>query len=158
MSIGAGTEQEAAKDEHMHMPSPSYWPIVLSAALPVLAYGVIYSTILMVVGIYGLIAGWISESSREIGVRIALGAATADVLRLVVGRGFRLAAARTALGLALAFAATRVLESMLFGVAPRDPIVFGAAGSIVLLASALASYIPARRAIAIDPASCLKLD
>jgi putative ABC transport system permease protein len=126
--------------------------IALTAAFAALA------TILMVVGVYGLIAGWISESSREIGVRIALGAATADVLRLVVGRGLRLAAAGTALGLALAFAATRVLESMLFGVAPRDPIVFAVAGSIVLLASALASYIPARRAIAIDPASCLKLD
>jgi putative ABC transport system permease protein len=126
--------------------------IALTAAFAGLA------TILMIVGVYGLIAGWISESSREIGVRIALGAETDDVLRLVVGRGVRLALAGTAIGLALAFAGTRMLESMLYGVAPRDPIVFAVAGLLVLLASALASYIPARRASAIDPATCLKLD
>jgi putative ABC transport system permease protein len=126
--------------------------IALTAAFAGLA------TILMVVGVYGLIAGWISESSREIGVRIALGAGMDDVLRLVVGRGLRLAGAGTVVGLGLAFAGTRMLESMLFGVAARDPIVFAGAGLVVLLASALASYIPARRAVAIDPASCLKLD
>ena len=126
--------------------------IALTGAFAALA------TILMVVGVYGLIAGWISESTREIGVRIALGAGMDDVLRLVVGRGLRLAAAGTAVGLVLAFAGTRMLESMLYGVAPRDPMVFAGAGLIVLVASALASYIPARRAVAIDPASCLKLD
>ncbi len=126
--------------------------IALTAAFAGLA------TILMVVGVYGLIAGWISESSREIGVRIALGAGMDDVLRLVVGRGLRLAAAGTAVGLGLAFAGTRMLESMLFGVAPRDPMVFAVAGLVVLLAAAVASYIPARRAVAIDPASCLKLE
>jgi putative ABC transport system permease protein len=126
--------------------------IALTAAFAGLA------TVLMVVGIYGLIAGWINESRREIGVRIALGAGMDDVLRLVVGRGLRLAAAGTVIGLALAFAATRMLESMLYGVRPRDPIVFAGAGLIVLLAAALASYIPARRAVAIDPTSCLKLD
>ncbi len=126
--------------------------IALTAAFAGLA------TVLMVVGIYGLIAGWINESSREIGVRIALGAGMDDVLRMVVGRGLRLAAAGTAIGLALAFAATRMLESMLYNVAPRDPMVFTGAGLVVLLAAALASYIPARRAVALDPASCLKLD
>jgi ABC-type antimicrobial peptide transport system permease subunit len=105
-----------------------------------------------------LIAGWVSASTREIGIRVALGAGVRSIYRLVLGRGLRLACAGVAAGLLLALAATRFLASMLFGVSAWDPGVFSAATALVLIASLLAAWIPARRALAIDPVAALRAD
>jgi putative ABC transport system permease protein len=114
--------------------------------------------VLSLVGVYGLIAGWVSASTREIGVRLALGAGRGAIYRLVLARGLRLACAGVLIGIMLALAGTRVLGSMLFGVGMRDPWVFAGAALLVLTASVLAAWIPARRALAIDPAAALKAD
>jgi putative ABC transport system permease protein len=114
------------------------------------------AVLLMVVGIYGLIAGWVTESTRDIGVRLALGATPGEILSLVVGRGLRLAAFGAAGGLVLAFFGSRLLAGLLFGVEPWDPVVFGGATLLVTIAAAAASYLPARRAVSIDPAVALR--
>ena len=113
---------------------------------------------LSLVGVYGLIAGWVTASTREIGVRVALGAGIGSIYRLVLGRGLRLACAGVVLGILLALGATRLLGAMLFGVGAWDPGVFAGAAALVLIASALAAWIPARRALAIDPAAALRAD
>ena len=113
---------------------------------------------LSLVGVYGLIAGWVTASTREIGVRVALGAGIGSIYRLVLGRGLRLACAGVVLGILLALAATRFLGAMLFGVGAWDPGVFAGAAALVLIASVLAAWIPARRALAIDPAAALRAD
>jgi putative ABC transport system permease protein len=113
---------------------------------------------LALVGVYGLIAGWVAASTREIGVRVALGAGIGSVYRLVLGRGLRLACAGVVVGLLLALAATRFLGAMLFGVSAWDPSVFAGAAALVLIAALLAAWIPARRALAIDPAAALRAD
>jgi predicted permease len=113
---------------------------------------------LSLVGVYGLIAGWIAASTREIGVRLALGAGIGSIYRLVLGRGLRLACAGVVLGLLLALAAARFLGAMLFGVSAWDPGVFAGAAALVLIASVVAAWIPARRALAIDPAAALRAD
>ena len=114
------------------------------------------AVLLMVVGIYGLIAGWVNESTRDLGVRLALGATRGEVFSFVIGRGLRLAAIGTAAGLALAFVASRLLSGLLFGVEPWDPLVFGGSTLLVTIAAVAASYLPARRAVAIDPAVALR--
>ena len=114
--------------------------------------------VLSLVGVYGLIAGWVSASTREIGVRLALGAGRGAIYRLVLARGLRLACAGVLIGIMLALAGTRVLGSMLFAVGMWDPGVFAGAALLVLTASVLAAWIPARRALAIDPAAALKAD
>ena len=114
------------------------------------------AVLLMVVGIYGLIAGWVNESTRDLGVRLALGATPGEIFSFVIGRGLRLAAIGTAAGLALAFFASRLLSGLLFGVEPWDPLVFGGSTLLVTIAAVAASYLPARRAVAIDPAVALR--
>jgi putative ABC transport system permease protein len=114
------------------------------------------AVLLMVVGIYGLIAGWVNESTRDLGLRLALGATPGEIFSFVIGRGLRLAAIGTAAGLALAFFASRLLSGLLFGVEPWDPLVFGGSTLLVTIAAVAASYLPARRAVAIDPAVALR--
>jgi putative ABC transport system permease protein len=113
---------------------------------------------LAIVGIYGIMAHAVKRRTREIGIRMALGARPADVLRIVVGQGMRLALVGLAVGVASAFAATRLMEKLLFGVTPTDPLTF--VGSALLLGAVAfaASWIPARRAVAIDPTTALRSD
>jgi putative ABC transport system permease protein len=121
------------------------------------SFGVL-ALVLSAVGLYGIIAYSVSQRRREIGVRVALGAEPGAVLRLVVGGGLRLTGAGIVIGAALAVATTRVLESMLYGVSPTDPIAFGAVALLVGAVALVASYVPARRALRIDPAETLRAD
>lgn len=110
-----------------------------------------FALILTVIGIYGVISYSVTQGTREIGVRLALGAGVRDVLQLVVGQGLRLALVGIAIGLAGAFLLTRVLRTMLFGVRPTDLVTFLSVPLILSGATLLASYIPARRATKVDP-------
>jgi predicted permease len=112
--------------------------------------------VLAAVGVYGVMAYAVSRRTQEIGVRLALGAPARRVLALVVGQGLRLAAAGVVLGLVAAAATTRLMRALLYEVSPTDPLTFAALALGLLAVSALASYLPARRATRIDPMTALR--
>jgi putative ABC transport system permease protein len=112
--------------------------------------------VLATLGIYGVIAAVVASRTREIGIRLALGAQRADVLRLVVGRGAVIAAAGVGIGLLAALALARVLGSQLYGVTARDPLSFGITSAALFAVSVMASYVPARRATRVDPVEALR--
>ncbi|MGE5099610.1 MAG: FtsX-like permease family protein, partial [Deltaproteobacteria bacterium] len=114
--------------------------------------------VLAAVGIYGLMAFAVVQRTREIGIRLAIGATPANVLSLIVGQGARVAVAGVVIGLLGCLALTRVLGTLLFGVSPFDPIAFGIAALLLLGVAALASYLPARRAARIDPQSAIRAE
>ncbi len=131
------------------------FPMVLLVAFALSAL------LLAAVGIYGLISYWTAQRAREVGVRMALGAAEWDVLGLLVGQGLRLALAGIAIGAFAAAILTRVLSSfsrLLYGVRATDWLTFVAVSLCLLLAALLASYLPARRAVGLDPMSVLRHD
>jgi ABC-type antimicrobial peptide transport system permease subunit len=109
-------------------------------------------------GIYGVLAYLVNQRTREIGVRIALGARTTSVLGMVVGRGLRLAAIGVVIGLAASLALTRVMSGVLYGVTPTDPLTFGGVALTLLAVAALASAIPAFRAARVDPLTALRAE
>jgi putative ABC transport system permease protein len=119
------------------------------------AFGIV-ALLLAVTGVYGLLAYAVSQRTQEIGVRVALGAARGDVIRLIVGQGLRLAIAGVALGAVGALGVTRVIASLLYNISPTDPVTFIGASLFLTLLAALASYIPTRRAIAVDPLIALR--
>lgn len=114
------------------------------------------AAILAGVGLYGVLATLVRQRTAEIGVRMALGAAPAGIFQLIVGHGIRLSAAGILFGLAAAAALTRVMSSMLIGVKPTDPLTYVAMSAIFLVIAALASWLPARRAAALDPTVALR--
>ncbi|MFP2913116.1 FtsX-like permease family protein, partial [Pyxidicoccus sp. 3LFB2] len=111
---------------------------------------------LAAVGIYGVLAYTVSQRQREMGVRLALGAQPSDVLRLVLKSGMALAGAGVALGVAGALGLSRVMGSILYGIAPHDPLTFGAVMALLLGVALVACLVPARRAMRVDPAVTLR--
>ena len=116
------------------------------------------SLILAALGIYGVISYAVAQRTNEIGIRMALGARGGDVLRLIGTSGVRLALAGTALGAVGAFALTRFLSGMLFGVSSLDPLTFLAMAGMLIAVTLLACYIPARRASRVDPLIALRYE
>jgi ABC-type antimicrobial peptide transport system permease subunit len=112
--------------------------------------------LLGIVGIYGVIAYVVSQRTREIGIRLALGAQTGEVKRMFVRYGVTLAGAGIVCGLAAAAGMTRLMKSLLFGIGPLDPITYVAVPLILALATVMASYLPARRAASVDPVEALR--
>jgi len=113
------------------------------------------SVLLAALGLYGVMSYAVSLRTREIGIRMALGARGREVLRLVVGRGMALTAVAVAVGVAGAAALSRVLVTLLFGVKATDATTFAAAAAVMCGVSLLASYLPARRAARLDPLAAL---
>jgi len=112
--------------------------------------------LLAAIGIYGVIAFLVTQRTQEIGVRMALGAGTGDVLRLIAGKGVLLIGSGSVLGVAAALALSRLLRGLLFGVAPNDPVTLCAAAGLLLAVALLATLIPARAATRVDPMVALR--
>jgi putative ABC transport system permease protein len=116
----------------------------------------IMAALLVAVGLYGVLSTIVRQRTAEMGVRMALGASPANILRLVVGYGLRLSAAGIAVGLLAALALTRVMTKMLVGVKPTDPPTFAAMVLVFLLIAAISSWLPAQRAASLDPTAALR--
>jgi ABC-type antimicrobial peptide transport system permease subunit len=114
--------------------------------------------VLASVGIYGVISFAVSQRTREIGVRMALGARPADVLRMVLNEGLKLVAVGVVLGVAASLVLTRLLEGMVYGVRVRDPLIFAVANVLMVAVSLAACYVPARRATRVDPLVALRYE
>ncbi len=110
------------------------------------------------VGIYGVISYVVSQRTGEIGIRMALGARSGDVLKLVLGRGFRLAVFGAAAGIVAAFGLTRLMSSLLYGVDPADLMTFGRVTGLLILVALIATLVPARRAAKVEPMIALRQD
>jgi putative ABC transport system permease protein len=108
------------------------------------------------VGLYGVVAYTVSQRTREIGLRIAIGASPANVMRMVIGGGMKLALAGVVTGIFGAFVVARLARTMLFDVAPYDPVSFVVTAALLLAVAALACYVPARRAMRVDPIVALQ--
>jgi putative ABC transport system permease protein len=116
------------------------------------------AVLLAAVGLYGVVSYGVAQRTREVGVRVALGAQRGDVLRLVLSSGLSLVAVGVAVGLVAAFLTTRFLGSLVFGVSPVDPTTFAAAASVLTIVALAAHWVPIRRALRIDPASALRAE
>jgi putative ABC transport system permease protein len=124
--------------------------------LTLLGVFAVVAIVMAAVGLYGVIAYSVTQRRQEIGIRVALGARLADVTRLVLQQGAVLTAAGVVLGIGAAMAGGRLVAGMLFGVSAQDPVVFAAVAMLLALVALAASYVPARRAAAVDPVEVLR--
>jgi putative ABC transport system permease protein len=114
--------------------------------------------VLGIIGIYGVLSFLVSKRTREMGIRVALGAQRSDILRLVMKEGARFALIGVSLGVVSSLALSRLLASELYGVSPADPLTFLVAASIMTLVTLLACYVPTRRAMRVDPMVALRYE
>ncbi len=135
-----------------HSVSSRHFQMILLASFAGIAL------LLSVVGLYGVVSYSVAQRTSEIGIRMALGASRANVLRLVVSQGGGIVLGGLLLGLAGAFALTRTISAFLFGVAPGDPLTFGVVTSVLLVVALAALIGPARRASRVDPLTCLRYE
>jgi putative ABC transport system permease protein len=112
--------------------------------------------ILAAIGVYSVISYSVAQRTHEIGVRMALGAQQRHVLRMIVGQGLKLVLVGVAIGVTTAFAVTRVISNLLFGLTATDPTVFVVVPLLLVVIATLASYFPARRALKVDPMIALR--
>ena len=121
-----------------------------------LALFALVALFLAAVGLYGVVSYTVGQRTQEIGLRMAIGAAPSQVLRMVVGGGMKLAIIGVAVGIAASLALANLVASLLFGVTPFDPVSYAATASILLAVAALACFVPARRAMRVDPIIALR--
>jgi ABC-type antimicrobial peptide transport system permease subunit len=130
--------------------------VTLSFTVLTLGIAATLALILGAIGLYGVLAYAVSMRTREIGVRMALGAERATVMKMVIGQGTKLAAVGLVIGIAGAVGATRFLQGVLFGVQPLDPLTFAVTSAVFLGVAFVASWLPARRAAAVSPLESLQ--
>ena len=130
--------------------APTRFALVLIGVFAAIA------AVLAAVGLYGVLSTTVRQRTAEIGVRMAFGAPQGSIFRLLIGEGLKLSAAGVTVGLIAAFLLTRVMTSMLVGVGATDPVTFGAMVLLFLVIAALASWVPARRAAALQPTIALR--
>ena len=133
---------------------------VMSPRLNLLLFGLFAALALLLasIGIYGVTAYGVARRTREIGIRIALGANRSDVVRSVVSQSIRLVTMGLLLGLTGAFALTRLMTSMIYGVSSSDPATFSAVAFLLMFVALVACYVPARRAMRVDPIVALRYE
>jgi putative ABC transport system permease protein len=125
-------------------------------SMELIALFALTALLLASLGIYGVISYMVSERTHEIGVRLALGAQGTDVMGMVLSQGLRLALAGAGVGLAGALVVSHMMSSLLYGVGPTDPLTFGGVAAALTVVAIAACYIPARRAIRVDPIVALR--
>jgi putative ABC transport system permease protein len=130
--------------------APHRFSAQLMGAFAALALG------LAAIGIYGVLANSIGQRTREIGIRMALGARRSEVVRMILRQGMRLILAGVVIGMVCALGFTRLLSGLVYGVGAMDPLVFAIVPLVLVLAALLASYLPAQRATRIDPVNALR--
>jgi putative ABC transport system permease protein len=127
----------------------------LAAALMAIFGGM--ALFLAAIGLYAVMSYSVSQSTRELGLRMALGASTNDLLRLVISRGLRLTIAGIIIGVTAALILTRLMGNLLYKVSPRDPLAFGSAFVVMMIVALAACFLPAWRATRIDPVRALRI-
>jgi len=132
--------------------APRRFSMLLLAVFAVVALA------LAIIGIYGMLSYAVAQRTREIGLRMTLGAQRTDVMRLVIGHGMKLAIAGVILGLIASFALTRTMKTLLFGVSATDPVTFGLITLVLVVVALLACWIPARRATRVNPIEALRYE